>query len=61
MNNIIIFFYDNISAILILSLIILTLLVIFSIYNNDFSDISNNNKLKNIGKIVTIDTYNNIH
>tara|TARA_R110002074_G_scaffold264424_1_gene436522 strand:- start:445 stop:639 length:195 start_codon:yes stop_codon:yes gene_type:complete len=60
MIEILMFFKENIFAILILSLIILTSLVIFSINNNNFSDIGNNdNTLKNIGKVVTIETYNN--
>lgn len=55
------FFKENIFAIIILSLIILTTLVIFSINKNDFSDIaSNDNNVKNVGKVVTIETYNNI-
>jgi len=60
MKDILIFFRENIVSIVILSLIILTILVIFSMNKNNFSDISsNNNTLKNVGKVVTIETYNN--
>ena len=59
MKDILIFFRENIVSIVILSLIILTILVIFSMNKNNFSDISSNNTLKNVGKVVTIETYNN--
>ena len=50
------FFKSNFLSIIILSLLILVLLVIFSIFNNKFSDINGASSNRDLGKVVTIET-----
>jgi hypothetical protein len=53
------FILQNIIPIISLSIGIFVILVIFSIYNNKFSNIDNKRN-KHVGKVVTVETFNSI-
>ena len=53
------FFIDNYIAITILSISILGLLVIFSMFSNKFTDINGTHYNKDVEKVVTIETLEN--
>ena len=54
------FLKQNFFYIIILSCIIFTLLIIFSIFNNQFSNIHNTPKKQNISEVITIETFDNL-
>ena len=61
MSSLIEFLTENLMSILIVSLSFLAILIVFAIFGNDFSDIANtDDTVKKPGKVVTIETYNNM-